>query len=141
MSGFYINSKSLAALETKKQTIIPVIVGSKKEISVHLMLWVSFFIVRQVVAHGKCNNENNITQSAVIQVQPFATSKLCNSERLWYSVKLPVDIYAINIIGITISLAGNPNIKANKITPSNPISLANGSRKFAQCIKMLKLST
>ena len=34
------------------------------------------------------------------------------------------------MIGITISLAGNPKINANKITPSRPMHLAKGSRKL-----------
>mgnify|MGYP004473438409 CR=1 FL=1 len=34
-------------------------------------------------------------------------------------------------MGKTISLAGNPNIKAINITPSSPMRLAKGSRKFA----------
>ena len=41
-------------------------------------------------------------------------------------------MYAIMMIGMTISLAGNPRIKAIRITPSNPISCANGSKKAAQ---------
>ena len=38
-------------------------------------------------------------------------------------------------MGITISLAGSPNIKANKITPSSPKSVAKGFKKFAQWLK------
>ena len=41
----------------------------------------------------------------------------------------PDAVYAIIAIGITISLAGKPSIKAVNITPSNPISLAKGSKK------------
>ena len=40
-------------------------------------------------------------------------------------------------IGSTISLAGNPRMNAIKITPSNPISWANGSKKFAQWFSRL----
>ena len=36
------------------------------------------------------------------------------------------------MIGKTISFAGNPSKKANKITPSNPIKRPKGSRKEAQ---------
>ena len=43
-----------------------------------------------------------------------------------------VDIYAITVIGITISLAGIPRINAIKITPSNPNRRAKGSKKSAQ---------
>ncbi len=35
--------------------------------------------------------------------------------------------------GTTISFAGKPNIKANKIAPSRPIALPNGSRMFVAC--------
>lgn len=41
------------------------------------------------------------------------------------------------IIGMTISLAGNPKIKAIKITPSKPIALANGSKALEQMCKIL----
>ena len=44
----------------------------------------------------------------------------------------PFAIYAIIIIGMTISLAGNPRIKAIRMTPSIPSSLPNGSRKLVQ---------
>lgn len=41
------------------------------------------------------------------------------------------------MIGKTISLAGIPKIKANKITPSSPIRLAMGSRKVAVWVRIL----
>ena len=41
------------------------------------------------------------------------------------------------MIGITISLAGKPRINAIRITPSSPISLANGSRNSAQAFNRL----
>ena len=59
-----------------KHIIIPVIVGTKNDIKVHLILLVSFFIVKQVVLQGQCINENSITQMAVIMLHPFDTSKL-----------------------------------------------------------------
>ena len=46
-------------------------------------------------------------------------------------MSIVVDIYAITVIGITISLAGMPRINAIKITPSNPKRRAKGSRNRA----------
>lgn len=43
------------------------------------------------------------------------------------SVSVPVAVYAIIIIGTTVSLAGKPSIKAVSMTPSSPMSFANGS--------------
>ena len=43
------------------------------------------------------------------------------------SVSVPVAVYAIIIIGTTVSLAGKPSIKAVNMTPSSPMSFANGS--------------
>ena len=37
----------------------------------------------------------------------------------------------MKMMGMTISLAGKPRRKAMRITPSSPMSLANGSRKEA----------
>ena len=45
------------------------------------------------------------------------------------------DIYAIIAIGMTISFAGKPSINARSITPSSPISLANGSRKPLEILR------
>lgn len=45
--------------------------------------------------------------------------------------------YVIIIIGITISFAGSPRIKARIITPSSPSSCPKGSRVFAMFIKRL----
>lgn len=42
------------------------------------------------------------------------------------------------IIGMTISFAGKPSIKAIRITPSIPISFAKGSKKFEQCRSTLE---
>lgn len=52
-------------------TTIPQTVGIIKETIVHFQLDVSFFIVRSVVLHGKCSNENIITLIAVSRVHPF----------------------------------------------------------------------
>lgn len=43
------------------------------------------------------------------------------------SVSVPVAVYAIIIIGTTVSLAGKPSIKAVNMTPSSPMSFAKGS--------------
>ena len=101
-----------------EQIMIPVTAGTKKDTIAHFQLLASFFIVKSVVEQGQCINENNITLIAVIHVQPFSTNKLFNITKLSISIKLPLARYAIIMIGITISLAGNPKINANKITPS-----------------------
>lgn len=84
--------------------------------------------------HGQCSKENKIVQIAVIYVHPWLTNKSFNCTKSLISVITPVDKYVIIMIGITISLAGKPNINANKITPSNPITLANGSKKLEQVV-------
>lgn len=104
-------------------------VGNNIAINVHFILPVSFLIVKIVVPHGKCIRVKIIVHNAVIYVHPLSInrdlrdskSRLCKEEDAEY------DIIAM---GITISLAGNPNIKENNITPSNPNSLANGSKKL-----------
>ena len=113
-----------------KQIVKPQIVGIIKERAVHLKLLHSFFIVKQVVEHGQCIRQNNDVQRAVNQVQPLLTNSVLSSVKLSYSVKLPLHKYAIIIIGITISLAGKPNMNAINITPSNPNNFANGSKKL-----------
>ena len=50
---------------------IPQIVGIKNAIAVHFKLPVSFFIVNNVVIHGKWNIVNIITFIAVSNVHPF----------------------------------------------------------------------
>lgn len=107
-------------------------VGSNTETAVHLRLPVSFFIVSTVVEQGQCVREKIITEIAVFTVQPFEikSSRIAVMEES--SVRLPVDIYAIIIIGITISFAGKPKMKAIKITPSSPKRWAKGSKNVAQ---------
>ena len=51
--------------------MIPQTVGSKKLIKLHFQLPVSFFIVNNVVAQGKCKTVNNITFIALNIVHPF----------------------------------------------------------------------
>ena len=55
--------------------------------------------------------------TAVIQVHPFAVRRFLSSARLDISVNTPVCMYAIIIIGTTISLAGKPSTNAVSITP------------------------
>ena len=80
-------------------------------------------------------------QIAVVVVQPFETNNSFNadSESNWASV--PCDRYAMIIIGITISFAGNPKINAIKITPSSPKIRANGSKNDEQILSRLAPST
>ena len=114
------NNINLDIFAIKAHITNPVIVGIKNETTVHFQLLVSFLMVRQVVEHGKCINENNITHMAVIHVHPLFINSVFNSTKLLNSLIAPVCIYAIIIIGITISLAGNPSKKAIRMTPSNP---------------------
>ena len=62
--------KTFAITFIAVHTIMPSIVGKRNETSVHLRLWLSFFIVMSVVEHGQCISENTIAQSAVTFVQP-----------------------------------------------------------------------
>ncbi len=112
-------------------------VGSRNARTVHLRLPVSFFMVRRVVEQGQCIREKSMVQIAVTQVQPFATNNVFISARLSSSKMLPCAMYAIMMIGTTISLAGKPKIKAIRMTPSRPRSFANGSKKFAQWFRRL----
>ena len=77
---------------TIKQDIIPNIVGTAKETKVHLILFVSFFIVKQVVPHGKWKMVKSIVHIAVVTVQPFATNRFFSSNRFSYSINEPVDM-------------------------------------------------
>ena len=112
------------------QTKIPKMVGINSAAKVHFMLPVSFFMVKSVVEQGQWKREKRIVFMAVRVVQPFAKKSSFISTRERLSVTVPWDKYDIIIIGITISFAGNPRMKARRITPSSPISRANGSKKF-----------
>ena len=72
----------------KKHTTIPVTVGTRKEATVHFTLWVSFFIVRQVVEQGQCIRENSMVLTAVIQVQPWLTRRSLSTDRSLISLSL-----------------------------------------------------
>ena len=76
---------------------------------------------------------NSMVQTAVSQVQPFWTSRALSSMRFPISRRLPVERYAIKMMGTTISLAGSPRIKAMRMTPSMPNRRAKGSKKEVQC--------
>lgn len=129
--------KILATPLTKKQQVNPTRVGKTKAKAVHLVLLVSLCMVKRVVPHGKCISENSIVHKAVNVLQPLFVKRVQSVAGDETSVKLLAHKYAITIIGITISLAGNPNINAIKITPSSPIILAKGSKKDVQYFKRL----
>ena len=77
--------------------IIPHNVGRANDTKVHFKLWVSFFIVRSVVAQGKCNSVNIITLIAVRIVQLCAVKISPIVEISSISTKVPVDKYPIVI--------------------------------------------
>lgn len=120
-----------------KHTRIPITVGSRKASKVHLKLPVSLRIVRQVVEHGQCIRQKSMVEIAVIEVHPWDNRRDFSSVKLPNSKRLPVDIYAIIIMGTTISFAGKPKIKASRITPSSPNNLANGSKNSEQIARIL----
>ena len=124
--GIRWNKRAVVAIT--KQMTKPKAVGSKKEQIVHFKLRVSFLMVKHVVEHGQCSRQKTMVHKAVTHVQPLFKRSVYNCGLL-SSIRLLVDIQVMIIIGTTISLAGNPRIKANKITPSSPIKCPKGSRK------------
>lgn len=72
--------------------MIPAIVGTIKEVIVHFQLFVSFFIVRSVVAQGKCIRLNSMVLTHVSQVQLWAVKMALNSAGLSILIMDPVDI-------------------------------------------------
>lgn len=80
--------------------------------------------------------EIRIKLMAVRRVHPLFTNNAFNASTLTRSVKEPVEAYIIIIIGMTISLAGNPSKNAMIMAPSSPINLPNGSIKFVKCVKI-----
>ena len=88
-------------------------------------------MVRHVVEHGQCISENSIVHTAVTHVQPFCTNSVCSAERSFISTRLPVERYAMMMMGTTISLAGKPRINASRITPSRPKKRAAGPKNAA----------
>lgn len=105
--------------------------------AVHLRLPVSFFIVKSVVEQGQCISENRMKQSAVTDVHPFCVKSSRKTEVFSRFIREDCAVYAIMIIGTTISFAGNPKIKAIRIIPSSPKSLPNGSKNAAQILSKL----
>ncbi len=73
---------------------------------------------------------------AVVTVQPLLQSISLRICELSASIRLAPDIYAIKIIGITISFAGKPRIKASRIIPSSPMILPTGSKKSASIMRI-----
>lgn len=85
-------TKSFAILANKMQTVTPIAVGMITASAVHFQLFVSFFMVSNVVEQGQCMRENNMVLTAVIQVQPWLTNNSFNWVRLSSSRRLPWDI-------------------------------------------------
>lgn len=123
------------------QRIMPKTVGITADNAAHLKLLVSFFIVINVVEHGQCISENIIVFIAVSQVQPLFMKISFISKILSIPTIVPFAKYVMIIIGITISFAGKPRIKAINITPSSPIIFANGSKNVETYVKMLASPT
>ena len=67
---------------------------------------------------------------AVVRVQLLFINRFLSSCKELYPVMLFLARYVIMMIGITISFAGRPRIKARIITPSKPNNCPNGSRVF-----------
>jgi hypothetical protein len=82
----------------------------------------------QVVEQGKWNKVKISIFTAVNIVHPFSVRRFFKVYRSDMSVRFPLAVYAIIMIGTTISLAGMPSIKANIITPSSPRILPKGSK-------------
>ena len=112
---------------------IPRIVGIAAAANMHPMLPVSFFMVSRVVEQGQWNREKITVLRAVITVQPLFSRSCLSAGRL-RAVMLSVERYAIMAMGMTISFAGKPRIKARSRTPSKPMSRAKGSRNSEQMV-------
>ena len=116
--------------------VSPVTVGSNIERTVHFTLFVSLYIVIQVVAHGKCISAKTTKQMAVVKVHPFDCKSTHIFESDDASTIAPVLIYPIKIIGTTISFAGKPSKNPIKIIPSSPKNDANGCNVSAHSFKI-----
>ena len=113
--------------------MMPKAVGKITESAVHLKLAVSFLMVKTVVAQGQWQSEKISIEIAVVISQPFKINNCCTFCKFISPLIIPAPVYAIIIIGTTISFAGKPKIKASKIIPSSPIIFAKGSKKSAAC--------
>lgn len=119
---------------TAKHKTAPHNAGTANAAKVHFLLPVSFLTVSSVVEHGQCIRVKIIVFTAVSHVQPLSESRCLTAVRSVTAVMLPVAIYAITIMGITVSFAGNPSINAIKITPSSPIKRAGASSAVQQML-------
>ena len=72
------------------QVRIPQTVGMRKETMDHFKLPVSFFIVSNVVPHGKCIKVKSITLIAVSMFQPFCIKMVPMWEAYSKFTKVPV---------------------------------------------------
>ena len=70
---------------------MPMPVGMAMESRVHLALFVSLPMVRQVVEQGQCIREKSMVHTAVSQVQPWSTRSCRRASRLSNSSRLPVE--------------------------------------------------
>ena len=106
---------------------MPKTVGIRAEANIHFAPH-SFLMVSKVVAQGQWNRQNSIVHMAVLAVHPLARKR---ARRLSVLIISPItvdDVYAIIMIGITISFAGRASTNARRMTPSSPKSLAKGSK-------------
>lgn len=111
--------------------VAPITVGMSTDIAVYRKFPISFFIVSNVVVQGQWNSENKITLRQVKESQPLAKNTAFISS-LPTPFILLAPRYIITAMGRTISFAGEPNIKARRITASIHNSLPSGSRNEAK---------
>ena len=107
----------------RKQMVNPKANGKKVETIVHFTLLVSLYIVKIVVEQGLCSRLNNIRFTAVSVVHPPARriSPVWPMEALSIITPAPaptpvipvIRTVSINMVGITISLAGMADRKAH----------------------------
>ena len=71
-SLFFFYAKNRNKQVTKKHITMPIQVGIRNPSAVHFRLWVSFFMVRRVVAQGQCIKVKINTDTAVCIVHPFS---------------------------------------------------------------------
>lgn len=72
-----------------KHSMILQTVGTRKDITVHLKLPDSFWIVGGMVVQGRCIRKKSMVLIAVIQVQSLFTSNFLSCARLSNPRKLP----------------------------------------------------
>ena len=69
---YMLLKRNAEAFDIIAHIINPIHVGNAKETAAQSLLWVSFFIVSKVAAHGQWKRENIIVHSAVTQVHPLS---------------------------------------------------------------------